>query len=437
MKSPRKGITSRKIITLLLLMFTLLLVGCADILTEDTDSNRQEQHKEKPKSESNQTNQDQNVEANNNLTNEKNENKPKVESETEPENVTDIRIAAAGDIMFHDDQLDSGYNTESNTYDFKSFFEDVKPLIESADLSLANFESTLGGSKKGFRGYPIFNSPDETIDAIKYAGFDVLTTANNHSLDTGSEGLKRTVKIIREKGLSSVGSYDIKPESRVLMREVKGIKVAILSYTESTNGLGDDFSDEDLNAMLNLMDKDIIQGDVQEAKELEADLIITFMHWGQEYMEEPNDQQIEFAEMMAKEGVDIVLGSHPHVIQKTDFIEVDNHRAFVIYSMGNFVSNQRKETLGDGKENTEDGIIVNIDVRKNNETGETTIQNVEYIPTWVYRDQEDSQSIYTYRILPIEQFLNSSDISEEFQDRMNDSFENTISKMVDFPVEED
>src|SRR5690625_3902976 len=123
--------------------------------------------------------------------------------------------------MFHSTQLESAYDSQTKTYDFKSVFEDVKPIFTEADLALANFETTTAGNAMEYTGYPIFNSPDETIDAIKDAGIDVLTTANNHSLDTGSQGLKRTVEVIREKGLSSVGTYDEKPESRVFMQEVR------------------------------------------------------------------------------------------------------------------------------------------------------------------------------------------------------------------------
>lgn len=423
-----KGL-NRLIFLLLFSSFLFLLTGCADLFQKENDQHGLEENIEEPSSEDEGHSDDTSKPHSNNT---ENENKPEPEAET----FTDIRIAAAGDIMFHETQLNSAYQKESNSYDFNSVFEDVKPLIESADLALVNLETTLGGAEIGYRGYPTFNSPDETIDAIKNAGFDVLTTANNHSLDTGSQGLKRTVKIIREKELSSVGSYDEKPESRVLMKEVKGINIAILAYTESTNGLGDQYPAEELNAMLNLMDEDIIREDINEAKERQADLIITFMHWGEEYMENPNAKQLQFAEMMAKEGVDIILGSHPHVIQKSEFIEVDDHRAFVIYSMGNFVSNQRRETLGDGKEGTEDGIIVNFDIRKNDQTGETTVENVEYIPTWVYRNKEKGESRYTYRILPIENFLDSTDISKVFQERMKQSLEKTVSKMETTPTGE-
>lgn len=360
--------------------------------------------------------------------------KPDPEPEPEPDTFTNISIAAAGDIMFHGAQLDSAYDAQNNTYDFKSVFEDVKPIFSAADLAIANFETTTAGPTREYTGYPTFNSPDETIDAIKYSGIDVLTTANNHSLDTSSQGLKRTVEVIREKGLSSVGTYDKKPDSRVLIQDVKGVKIAILAYTESTNGLGDQYPADELNAMINLMDKDIIIEDIQEAQALEADLIISFMHWGEEYAVEPNAKQIEFAEMMAEEGVDIILGSHPHVIQKSEFLEVADNTSFVIYSMGNFVSNQRLETLDN--ELTEDGIIVKFEIQKNDQTKETTIKNVEYVPTWVYRNKEDGQSNYTYRILPIEDFLDSTDISEAFKNRMERSLESTVSKMEATPIEE-
>jgi len=356
------------------------------------------------------------------------------DSKAAAETYTNIRIAAAGDIMFHSTQLESAYDAATKTYDFKSVFEDVRPIISAADLAIANFETTTASSSDyPYTGYPIFNSPDEVIDAIQYAGFDVLTTANNHSLDTGSKGLKRTVQTLHKKGLDTVGTYDKKPDSRVLIKNIKGIKIAILSYTESTNGLGSQYSADELHAMLNTMDKDQIVNDIREAKELGADLIITFMHWGKEYDETPTKTQVEFAKLMTNEGVNIILGSHPHVIQKSEYIEVEGGKTFVIYSMGNFISNQRKETLDSRNEKTEDGIIINFDIRKNNRNNVTTIENIEYVSTWVYRNKEAGQSKYTYRILPVETFLNSSDISEAFRKRIKRSLDATVTKMETTP----
>lgn len=366
---------------------------------------------------------------------EKNENNPEEneepETEPEPETFTDIQIAVAGDVMFHKTQIDGAYDSKTKTYDFKPTFQHVKPYFTAADLAIVNYETTAAGPERAYSGYPSFNAPDETIDALKDAGIDVLTTANNHSLDTGIDGLKRTVEVMKEKGLASNGTYDKKPDSRVLFQDVKGIKVAILAYTESTNGLGDQYGDA-LHDMLNIMNKDTIIADIKEAKAGGADFIISAMHWGVEYAEEPNDKQKEFAELMASEGVDVILGSHPHVIQKSDLLEVNGNEAFVIYSMGNFVSNQRRETLGDGYENTENGVIVQIDVRQNDQTKETFIQNITYVPTWVHRYQDSDSAKQVYRILPVEEFVNSDKMPKDAKSRMQNAFEATTSIMKSF-----
>lgn len=355
------------------------------------------------------------------------------ESDTK-EQTTKIRISAAGDIMFHQTQLTSGYDEATKTYDFKPVFEDVKPILSEANLAIANLETTLGGPEKGYSGYPLFNSPDEVIDALKYAGIDIVATANNHSLDTGSDGLKRTVQKLNENGIDTVGTYAEKPDSRTLLKDIEGIKIAILAYTESTNGLGSNYPADQLNNMLNLMTKENILRDIEEAKHLEADFIIAFMHWGTEYMEEPNEKQVEYAKTMAEAGVDLILGSHPHVIQKAEIIETGASETFVIYSMGNFISNQRKETLGPDKELTEDGIIVQIDIEKNHLTNETKIANVEYVPTWVYRElKSGSSNKYTYRILPIADSLLREEISNEYKQRMERSYEATMAKMIERP----
>lgn len=374
-------------------------------------------------------------------TNERNETEHETTDQGNDEetknDLIDITIAAAGDIMFHDSQLESAYDKTSDSYDFTSVFADVAPIFSEADLALANFETTTAGpdDSEGYRGYPTFNSPDETIDAIKASGIDILTTANNHSLDTGSEGLKRTVEVIREKGLTSVGTYDKKPDSRVHIEEVEGIKIAILSYTEMINDIGLQTTNANLDNMINIMEKDKIKEDIAEAKDLQAELIISFVHWGEEYVEDLSPSQVEFADLMTEEGVDIILGSHPHVIQESGFLQIDDQQSYVIYSMGNFVSNQRDETIDNPL--AEDGVIVNLVIQKNTATNETTIEKVEHIPTWVYRNKEDGASTYTYRILPIEQFLDSSEIPNMFKERMENSLEATTSKMSEKVLEKE
>src|SRR5699024_2234427 len=284
-----------------------------------------------------------------------------------------VHLAAVGDIMFHSPQIDSAYDAKDKSYNFKPMFKDVKGLLSEADISLANLETTLGGAVRGFSGYPLFNTPDEAADALKDAGIDILTTVNNHSLDTRAEGLKRTATILQEKGFKTVGTYAQEPDSRVLLYEKNDIKFAILAYTESTNGLGESYETSELKAMMNLMTKENIARDIDEAKQLDADFIITFMHWGDEYVREANEKQVEFAHFMAEHGVDLILGSHPHVIQPTDTIETEDHSSFVVYSMGNFISNQRIESLGESFARTEDGVIVHVHIEKNHSTEETSI----------------------------------------------------------------
>lgn len=344
------------------------------------------------------------------------------------ETITDIQISAVGDIMMHTGQIEDGYDAQTESYDFKHVFEEVKPVIEDADLALANLETTLAGSDLPYAGYPLFNAPDEVADALAYAGFDTIVTANNHSLDTRPEGLTRTVQMIREKGLDAVGTYTGEEDSRVLLKDVEGIEIAIIGYTEHANGLAGQYSSEELDSMINIIDEEQILSDIEEAKTLDPDLILAFMHWGNEYADEPNELQTTYAELLTREGVDIILGSHPHVIQRSEFMEVDGNESFVAYSLGNFVSNQRRESLGDGFEPTEDGVIVNLDIQKNEATDETTLQNVEFVPTWVHRSSGD-QSQFTYRILPIEYSLDNPELSQEDINRMNSSYERTNSRL--------
>src|SRR5699024_8415892 len=160
---------------------------------------------------------------------------------------------------------------------------------------------------------------------------------------------------------------------------------------------------------MNLMTKENIARDIDEAKQLDADFIITFMHWGDEYVREANEKQVEFAHFMAEHGVDLILGSHPHVIQPTDTIETEDHSSFVVYSMGNFISNQRIESLGESFARTEDGVIVHVHIEKNHSTEETSIVSVDYTPTWVHK-VVDSANKPHYRILPIESFLTNESI---------------------------
>lgn len=355
-----------------------------------------------------------------------------------------ITLAAVGDIIFHMSQINSGYDEQTETFDFDRFFEYVKPVIESADIAVANFEGTTGGTKESYKAYPRFNIPDETLDAVKYAGFDILSTANNHTLDTYKEGLIRTLDEIETRGMLSVGTYRERPESRVLYVEEKGIKIAFLSYTYSCNGMEATMTDEDLDAMVNIVNEKHVLNDknkaakifedIDEAKAEGADVITAIMHWGNEYQKDPSVAQRELADLMFMNGVDIILGSHPHVIQDSKTLEYDGEKKFVVYSMGNFISNQRQETLDSEYLNldnfyTEDGIIINIEIEKDFETGVTTIGEIEFVPTWVYRVK--APPLFDYDVIPVEEYLksNSLNLDDYTLSRMERSFRDTMSKM--------
>lgn len=362
-----------------------------------------------------------------------NENPNAEEPQAKPD--IEINIKATGDIMFHPSQIDGAYNPNTGTFDFHNSFKAVKNIFTFADLAIANFEgTTAGNSVYAYQGYPLFNAPDEVLDAIKDAGFDVLVTANNHSLDTRKAGIIRTIEQINLRGMDTVGTYKEKPETRVLMKDIKGIKVAIMSYTEMVNGLESVLTPQDLDAMVNIIDETKMKEDIAYAKENNADVIIAYLHWGNEYARVQSQRQEVLADMLLNEGVDIILGSHPHVIQPAKLYEFDGKTKYVAYSMGNFLSNQREETLapyGISKEiskYTEDGVIVDIEIVKNGETGEISIKNIRYIPLWVYKGNTADGGV-EHVVYPIMEYIESKDINDNTRIRMQRSLNDTTAQM--------
>lgn len=334
--------------------------------------------------------------------------------------------------MFHPSQIDGAYDKLSNSYDFRKSFKYVKNIFEDADIAIANFEGTTAGDEVyAYQGYPLFNAPDEVLDAIKEAGIDILSTANNHSLDTRKAGIIRTVEEINNRGMDNIGTYVSKPESRVLIKDVKGIKLGFISYTEMVNGLESVISPEDLDKMVNIIDEEKLIEDINYAKEQNVDVIVAYFHWGNEYARIQNERQEALADMLFKEGVDIILGSHPHVVQPSKTIDYEGEKKFIIYSMGNFISNQRIETLTPygvtNPQYTEDGVIINIEIEKKGETGEVSIKNIEYIPLWVYKGTGENGNT-EHVVYPIMDYIENEDLNY-YKDRMNRSYNDTMSQM--------
>ncbi|MDO9533793.1 MAG: CapA family protein [Bacillota bacterium] len=315
-----------------------------------------------------------------------------------------IMLAAVGDIMIHSPQVSSAYVKEDNTYDFLSNYSYVASYIQEADFAIANLETTLAGEAYVFSGYPLFNSPPELASALKQSGFDLLATANNHSLDRGLDGVLNTIEHIEEAGLNHVGTAR-SPEERergfILSRN--DIKIAFYAYTYGTNGLpipsGRDY-------LVSLIDEDLIRADVERAKNVDGvDLVIINMHWGNEYERLPSGSQREMAERLIDMGVNVIIGSHPHVIQPAEIIKTETAEGLVLYSLGNFISNQRWQY-------TDSGVIAFINILKNPALGTLQVSLHEIIPTWVNRYLENGR--WKYKILPVKEVLDHHDAKKEY-----------------------
>ncbi|MBZ2175969.1 CapA family protein [Schnuerera sp. xch1] len=349
---------------------------------------------------------------------------------TEDETTT-ATLLAVGDIMFHMPQIKAAYIPELQTYDFTNAFKYVKKYINSADISIANFETVTCGNEIGFSGYPRFNSPIETLIAIKGAGFDILNTANNHSLDQGKKGLINTINYINQHEMNNIGTYK-EPNNSILIEEVNEIKLAFLSYSYGFNGLESTLMEDEQSYMINKIDEDIIKEDIEKAKNLGVDSIVVFIHWGNEYEREPSQYQMELGRKMLEWGANIILGTHPHVVQHSDVVNSNGNDNFIIYSMGNFLSNQRQATMGN--KYTEDGVMINIELEKNFSDDKTIIKDITYIPTWVrkYKEEEGTR----YEILPIEDFLEDKrlfiQLNNNERARIDESYSDTIDVMFEY-----
>ena len=321
---------------------------------------------------------------------------------------TNIKMAVIGDIMCHNTQYKDAYNPQTDIYDFSYVFSDIKHYINNADIAIGNLETTFAGKERGYSNYPTFNTPEQLANNLKDMGIDVVSTANNHCMDKGFSGIVSTLKFLDEAGISHTGTNATAEEqNNILVKNTNGVKIAFLSFTYGTNGIK---IPTDKDFAVNLIDEDLITKQINLVKEQKPDLICVSMHWGIEYQKVQNAEQERLADFLFRNGVDIILGSHPHVLQpmekKTITLEDGTTKdVFVIYSLGNFMSGQTKE-------NTRDSVILNIDIIKNGETGKTTIKKVEYIPIYMYK----STTVNTkrYKVLDIE---NSIENYENGQDK--------------------
>lgn len=264
-----------------------------------------------------------------------------------------ISLLFVGDLMQHQAQIDAAKHR--NGYDYDNCFQHVREEVSRADIAIGNLEVTLGG--RPYRGYPVFSAPDEYLYAIKKAGFDILLTANNHCLDKRKIGLERTILMLDSLKIPHAGTYrslEERHKNYPLLIEKNGFRIVLLNYTYGTNGFKTDVPN-----VVNYIDREQIRKDILDARRKFPDVIIACMHWGIEYRSFPEHSECELADWLIRQGVDHVIGSHPHVLQPME-IRKDSltpARHVVVYSLGNFISNMSKE-------HTDGGAMVKLELQR-------------------------------------------------------------------------
>lgn len=258
------------------------------------------------------------------------------DSEADTAEEQEVTLVMVGDILLHTPVAKSGLR-EDGTYNFDAVFENVKERIESADLALVNEEVIIGGSELGVTGYPSFNAPYELGDALAEAGFDVVLHGTNHALDKGSRGLENCLRFWEEKHpeIAVLGiNESAEAQEKIFVYEQDGIRIAILNYTYGTNGIP---MPETMPYGVNLLQEEKVIEDLQQAEET-ADFVIVCPHWGTEYQLEPSKEQEKWVKLFADNGADLVIGTHPHVIEPVEWYEEEEREMLVYYSLGNFVN---------------------------------------------------------------------------------------------------
>ena len=337
------------------------------------------------------------------------QNSDSKEKNSVTEQETSARIMASGDLLYHDIIYISAKKADG-TYDFHENFEYVKPWLKQADLVLGDFEGTVNKDHY-LAGYPLFNAPGEVMDAIKDAGYQVLDLAHNHILDSQIEGVVSTADAIEKAGMTPVGVYthESRDKAPLVIKEVNGIKVAILAYSYGFNGIEQSISQEDYNRYLSDLDEDKMKAEIERA-EKEADITIIMPQMGVEYQIEPTEEQKKLYHKMIDWGADIIFGGHPHVVEPAETVEKDGDKKLIIYSMGNFISNQRIETMQDVENAkwTERGVLMDVTIKK--KSGKTTIETAKAHPSWVSRTPKGGYSpegypLYLYQTYILEDFI--------------------------------
>lgn len=336
----------------------------------------------------------------------------------EPEHVVSTAtIASTGDVLMHMPVVNSAKQSDG-TYNFSYIFEHLSEYASAADYAVANLETTLAGTDNGYAysGYPAFNCPDDIVDGLMNAGFDMMLTANNHSYDTSLVGYKRTIEVVREKGMDNLGTMLTAEEPKYQIKEINGINIGMLCYTYAFSV--NDKGSPSLNGMPHIAETGLcnyfysgnleafyteVRNHLDAMEEAGADATMMYIHWGVEYNTFANEEQKKIAQALCDMGIDVIVGGHPHVIQPVELLTSTTdpeHKTVCLYSMGNAVSNQRLGNISYvSTAHTEDGLLFSVTFEKYSD-GTVYLQDVNILPTWVYMNTNQYPS--TYHILPLD-----------------------------------
>lgn len=371
---------------------------------------------------------------------------PETEIQTESETAyvypeKDITIGSTGCMLLHSPFIDSYPDAEGN-YDFSTIYKYITPYYSAPDFMTCEFEGSLAGPDAGYSGYPLFLSPDVIIENIKDSGVDLQFLATNHVYDGGSDGFHRTMQVYDEKNIAFSGIRENSTAKQYVVEEINGIKVGFIDYVYETDGEGTNLNgiplmqeDWDLVNSFDYNDLDSfykeMQSNIASMKSEGAQFIIAQMHWGIEYQLEEADYQDEMAQKLCDLGVNAIIGGHPHCEQPIDVLDTSDGSGhmFCIYSEGNALSNQRTYLMDEMPTgHTEDGVMVTLTLHQNGD-GSVEIKDIDLLPTWVYRYQDNDGS--KYYILPLDDVANIekttgiSDIQQEAQD----SYDRTMEEL--------
>ncbi len=320
------------------------------------------------------------------------------EKQPEQEQPKPVRITLAftGDMMLHRSVYRSAWDDVNHAYDFFPIVRGLKGIVDSADIAVCNLETVLAGTEIPYSGYPRFNSPDHILTALDSCGFDILQTANNHCLDYSLAGLKRTITKIRETGLKNCGTVLEQDSLRFLIKETHGVKIGFLAFTYGSNGNRKNVTANSALRHINYIDDPKLETYIRQAAK-SSDFLIVLPHWGIEYATHSNELQRTMAKKIVECGADLIVGTHPHVIQENEIID----GVPVFYSLGNCVSSQLEKYTNTIE--TQTGVVLLIELECNDDI---EVATAKCVPLWMHAFYDTSG--IQYEILPIETSLHDA-----------------------------